>query len=148
MKFKTKTENELREESLAALGDYDFEVLEASDAISKKSGNPMIKIKIGLYIDGRIKNHVFDYLMESMGAKLRHFCDTVGLLREYESGNLTADMCSGRSGRVKIVIDSKDPQYPPKNAVKDYIVRAAKPLASAAPEAAKPTSGEEDNPFV
>lgn len=140
MEFKPKTESEIAASGLAPKGDYDFDVLNAEDAISQSSGNEMIKIKIGIYIGDSIKHYVYDYLIGSMEAKLRHFCDTVGLLSAYESGSLNAEMCKGRSGRVKIIIDDKDENYPPKNSVKDYIVRAAKPLA-------KQTEEKDDVPF-
>jgi len=141
MDFKPKTEREIREAQLAPKGDYDFDVLFAEDTVSKSSGKPMIHIKIGLYVEDAVKNRVDDYLMESMGAKLRHFCDTVGLLAEYESGTLTAEMCKGRSGRVRIIVDDKDEAYPPKNAVRDYIIRATKPLNVGA------TTEDDDLPF-
>lgn len=146
MDFKPKTEREIREESLAAKGDYDFDVLKAEDTVSKSSGKPMITVKIGLYVGDKVRHHVNDYLMESMGAKLRHFCDTVGLLAEYESGSLTAEMCKGRSGRVRIIVDDKDEAYPPKNAVRDYIVRETKAIASAVPESAA-KEPKDDLPF-
>lgn len=128
MNFDPKSEKEVSEAACAPAGEYDFDVLEAEDTISK-SGNPMIKVNLGLYIDGKVKNRVFDYLLGAMEAKLRHFCDTTGLLSRYESGQLEAADCIGRSGRVKIVIDPAG-QYPAKNSVKDYVCRPAKPLAS------------------
>jgi hypothetical protein len=127
MTFDPKTEKEVSEAACAPAGEYDFDVLNAEDTLSK-SGNPMIKITIGLYIDGSVKNRVFDYLLPAMEAKLRHFCDTVGLLKQYEAGTLEAADCVGRSGRVKIGIEPAG-QYPAKNVVKDYVCRPAKPLA-------------------
>jgi len=148
MEFKPETEAELKAKSLAPAGDYDFEVLTAEDKTSKK-GNPMIAIKIGLYIGEKITKHVFDYLMPSMGFKLRHFCDTVGLLARYEDGTLCADDCKGRSGTVKIVVDDSNTAYPPKNVVKDYVPRAVKPLGATVedePEGTKPED-KDDLPF-
>lgn len=129
MEFEPKTEQEVAEGALAPAAEYDFDVLDAEDTVSK-SGNPMIKVNIGLYINGVVKNRVFDYLLPAMEAKLRHFCDTVGLLSQYEAGTLEAADCIGRSGRVKIVIDPAKGSYPAKNSVKDYVCRAAKPLAA------------------
>lgn len=129
MNFKAKTEKEIQENNLLREGEYNFDVLTGTDEISKNSGNPMIKIKIGIYINGKIKFSLFDYLTAGMEAKLRHFCDTVGLLSEYEKGVLTGDMLSGRSGKCKIAIEKND-DYPPRNFVKDYVCRAAKPLAT------------------
>ena len=142
MEFTPKEEKDLKKpfDLLPDNSIYDFDVLTATDEVSEK-GNEMIKLNIGLYVTDRIGPRIFDYLLPSMEAKLRHFCDTVGLLREYESGRLTAGICEGRSGRVKVGIQKGkakpdgDGSYPDKNVAKDYICRPAKPLnASVIPE--------------
>lgn len=144
MTFEPKSEKEIAAAGLLPDGEYDFEVTEASDEISKRSNAAMIKVKLGIYNGATIGRFVFDYLMPSMAAKLRHFCDSVGLLKEYEGGALSAEMCKGRSGRVKLVIEQdKAGQYPDKNAARDYLVRAAKPLAAEAKTDGKP----DDLPF-
>lgn len=121
MKFTPKSEKELAEEGLLKPDNYDFEVLEASDEVSKKSGNPMIKLKLQVFgHDGR-SIHIFDYLMEAMAFKLRHFCDGAGILPKYEAGEVTALDCKGRTGKVLLAIQSdKAGIYPDKNVVKDY----------------------------
>ena len=145
MNFDPKTEKEVSEAALAPEGEYDFDVLNAEDTVSKNL-NPMIKVNIGLYIDGKVKNRVFDYLLPAMEAKLRHFCDTVGLLSQYEAGTLEAADCIGRSGRVRIVIDPAKGTYSAKNAVKDYVCRAAKPLGNTSQTAPDPVD-DGDIPF-
>lgn len=127
MEFKPKTEKEIEEEMIFPAGEYDFEVLTAEDTVSSK-GNDMIKVKIGVYVGSQIRR-IDDYLLPSMAAKLRHFCDTTGLLSKYESGTLEAADCFGRAGRVKIVVEPAKEAYPAKNAVKDYVCRPAKPLS-------------------
>ena len=128
MEFTPKTEEEIKAANLLEAGDYDFDVLVAEDAISSK-GNEMIKVNLGIYTGDKVRGRIFDYLMPSMEAKLRHFCDTVGLLKEYESGSLSANMCEGRSGKCRIIIqEDKAGKYDPKNTIKDYICRSAKPL--------------------
>jgi hypothetical protein len=151
MNFQPKTEKELREAQLASAGEYQFEVLEASDQISKRSQLPMIKIKIGIYNGESMRWHVTDYLTTSMESKLRHFCDTAGLLAKYESGTLTAADCMGRSGKCKLVIEEDEQgTYPDKNSVKDYISRPAKPITGPikpAPLAHVPDPDDSDVPF-
>ena len=124
MDFTPKSEDEIKRASLLEAGEYDFEILLANHATSK-SGNEMIKIKLGIYSGDRITNHVFDYLLPAMEAKLRHFCDSVGLLSKYEQGTLCAEDCQGRSGRCKLVIKEQE-GYPPKNDIRDYLCRPAK----------------------
>jgi hypothetical protein len=144
LNFKPKSEKEISEQMLAPEGDYDFEVLSSEAQVSKK-GNPMIKIKIGIYRGDTMANHVFDYLLTSMEHKLRHFCDTTGLLAKYESGTLSADDCAGRAGRVRLIVEQDEAQkYPAKNVVKDYILRTAKPLSAATKQS---TPEDDDVPF-
>lgn len=144
--FKPKTENELT--ALATVGQYEFQVLEAEDRESK-SGNPMIYLKLGVFNGDAMRWHISDYLVTAMEAKLRHFADTTGLLARYESGQLAAQDCVGRAGRVKLGIEQdKEGKYPDKNVVKDYVLRPAKPLPGPVAAAEVPYPNEPgDTPF-
>lgn len=119
MNFNPKTEDQIAEDSLLPDGNYDFNVLSAEDMTSK-SGNEMIKLKLLVLADLGEKI-VFDYILEKMAFKLRHFCETTGLIEVYEKGNLDSMTCVGKSG-VVVVGKSKDKtgKYPPKNVVVDY----------------------------
>jgi hypothetical protein len=145
MKFQPKSETQLTEDRLAKDGDYDFQVLEASDKKSK-AGNQMIELKLGIFNGDALRWHVYDYLVPQMEVKLRHFCDCTGLLAVYESGALAAEACRGRAGRCRLIIEEAEGSYPDKNVVKDYILRKAKPL-SPPPVQAPPAPGEDDVPF-
>ncbi len=120
MNFSHKKEEEVNTFDVFPKGEYDFDVVKAQDATSK-AGNSMIKLEIDIYAQNGKKSRVFDYLLESIAYKLKHFCDAVGLVKEYESDCITADMCSGRSGRCKIEIQAdKTGEYSDKNVVRDY----------------------------
>lgn len=147
MDFKPKDEKDLNSFDLLPDGSvYDFEVLEATDETSK-SGNDMIKLKIGIYTSEKIGPRIFDYLLEAMEAKLRHFCDSVGLLSEYEQGSLDAYSCRGRSGKCKIGIQPAKDTYPAKNVIKDYICRPAKALSGSHSESNIPDATSDLEPF-
>jgi hypothetical protein len=132
MRFQPKTEEELQAENLFPDGEYDFEVVEAEEAKSRK-GSDMIKINMKVYGPNGRQQFVRDYLLEAMAYKLRHFCEATGLLPDYEAGTLTDAKVNGRSGRVKLVTESgrKNPttgaDYPARNAVKDYVTDGVKP---------------------
>ena len=147
MKFQPKSEKQLSEDRLAREGDYDFQVLECSDETSK-SGNPMIKLKLGIFNGDAMRWHVYDYLVSQMEVKLRHFCDTAGLLADYESGSLSAELCRGRAGRCRLIIEEGEGSYPDKNVVKDYILRKAKPLNPPTAQAQPPKEDDSDVPFL
>lgn len=130
MQFQAKTEEELKAELLMPEGEYDFEVIEASDAVSKK-GNDMIKATLKVFTPDGGFRLVTDYLMAKMAFKLRHFCETTGMMDRYDAGDLQARHCEGRTGRVLIQVDperkSEDGSktYAPKNSVGDYAKAAA-----------------------
>lgn len=138
MKFNPKTEEQIAVAGLIPPGEYPFEVLFAEDQISKKE-NAMIKLKIGIYNAEGKCFHVTDYLVGTMESKLRHFADSTGLLPQYQSGTLSAEQTVGRTGTCRVVI-KVDPTgtYNPKNEVKDYVVRKAKPLVGVVSAVAQP----------
>lgn len=118
MRFTPKTEVELQEEGLLAEDKYHFEIVDAKDKVSK-SGNEMIELKLKIVGTQKI---IFDYLLESMGFKLKHFADSANLGNKYQDGSLMANDCIGKQGWVHIVISPAKDGYPAKNTVKDYIV--------------------------
>src|ERR1700739_2856565 len=138
MRVEPKTETEVAAAGLFAKGKYPFEVLEAAEGQSK-AGNDMIEMKVAIY-DGDKKRNVFDYLvsMDSMAYKIRHFADAVGMLKDYEAGNLDADKLIGCSGECLVDIDPEKNGYPAKNVIKDYVKSSDKAGVSASAPAAKP----------
>lgn len=120
MNFTPKKDEELNSFDVFPKGEYDFEVVKAVDETSK-AGNTMIKLEIDIFAPNGKKSRVFDYLLESLAYKLKHFCQAVGLHDEYEEGNINADMCFNRSGKCIISIKhDKTGNYPDKNEVRDY----------------------------
>lgn len=138
MKFQPKSEKEISEAGLLPVGEYPFEVVEAEDTISK-SQNDMVALTIKVYDLEGVGHTVFDWLVDTDKAayKTRHFAEATGLLPNYETGNLPADVMVGRSGYCKVVV-RKDTtgQYPDKNGIADYI----KPKAGTAAAASSPKS--------
>lgn len=120
MKFNPKNDIELNNFKLLPRGEYYFEVIKAKDRVSS-AGNEMIELELDVYADDGKKSRVFDYLLEIVAYKLKHFCQAVGLSNEYDIGNLSADMCIGRSGRCKVEIKhDKTGEYSDKNIIRDY----------------------------
>lgn len=145
MRFTPKTEAEVQEAGLLPAGEYSFEVLEAEDKISK-SGNEMIALKLGIEHEESLRG-VFDYLLtdERMQYKLRHFADAVGVLKDYERGEMKAEDLVGLSGKCKIVIQPAKDGYDAKNSVRDYVKRSNG--AEPEPVTAKKTNMDDDIPF-
>ena len=141
MKFTPKSQEELDFENLLPKGEYDFEVVKAEDAVSKK-GNEMIKVNLKVF-HGEGFQFVTDYLMEAMAYKLRHFFETVGMIDAYNAGSVQSADLVGVCGKVRIDIEPErtvekngvSTTFAAKNTVKDYGSKAAK---KAEKEAAKP----------
>jgi hypothetical protein len=152
MQFQPKAEDECKKEfKPIPKGEYAFEVLEAIDTISKEKpdgtgGNEMIQVTLAIWQGERVVCRVWDYLLPSMEAKLRHACDACGLLDRYQSGNLQAADFLGRTGRLKIKIKKETSDYPAKNEVEDYCCRPAKGLAANRGDEPPPLR-DEDLPF-
>lgn len=120
MQFTPKSKNELAMDGLLPKGWYDFEVMAAEDAVSKKSGSEMIKLKLRVFRPEGGEKHVYDYLIESAPGHLYEFCESTNLLDKYNAGTLKAEDCELKSGRVRIAVDDKNEAYPPKNVAKGY----------------------------
>jgi hypothetical protein len=128
-------------------GEYDFSVEKAEPKVSKKTGKDMIMLTLRVYDNLGRERVVIDHLIDSLMYKVKHFCDSVGLEAEYAAGGFLPEICVGRSGKCKIIIDEPEEgsPYQPKNAVKDYIKRTASQIAK---EPVKDDGfGDKDIPF-
>jgi len=135
MRFEPKTEEQVQQGSLLEPGEYDFEVVSAEEKVSAK-GNDMIKLRLTVFTADGGQRTIFDYLMDAVPHKVRHFAYATGLNDAYDSGALDANDCMGRAGRCKVRIEKdKAGAYPDRNTIADYLVAEAKPAAAAKPAA-------------
>ena len=144
MRVDPKTEQEVEEGGLLPAGEYDFEVADAEDTRSKK-GNDMIVLALAIE-DGDGRRHkVTDYLLDAVPYKVRHFASAVGMLKEYEAGNIPAHLLKGRTGKCRLRIDPAKDGFRAKNSVQDYV----KESGGAAPAVKAPASGliDDEIPF-
>lgn len=123
MKFQPKTEKELQERNLIPEGYYNFEMVQVEEKLSQ-AGNPMISLKMKIIDANNRERFVFDRLMEAFSEKLRAFCYATGLAEKYEQGELSADDCKFKSGRLHLVVsperNGNGTVYKARNEVKDY----------------------------
>lgn len=117
-----------REFQLLEEGIYNFKVESASFTYST-SGNPMIKLTLVIKHDGK-EFRVFDNLIgtRNMIWKLKHFADTTGLTKTYESGNFSFEVCRNQQGKCSIGKEDAKPKndgtngiWKAKNIVVDYV---------------------------
>ncbi len=133
---KPLTDKQLKEGDLIPKGVYNFQVMNAEESISK-AGNDMIKILVKIWMDDGRERTIYDYLLESMEFKLGHFAEVTGLLDQYKNNKLNAQDCIGKTGSLKIGIQSdKNGEYPDKNSIIDYITTPKSSMSH--PAAMKP----------
>jgi hypothetical protein len=126
MRVVPKTEEELKQEGsgpreLLRDGIYDFTVSTAEEGTSK-NGNDMITAKLDVFDSAGVSHWVYDYLTDgAMAYKLRHLAECVGLLGDYEAGELRAIDLEGRSGQVRIGREGAKGDFGAKNRVVDYV---------------------------
>jgi hypothetical protein len=123
-------------------GVYDFEVHEATDEVSKASGREQMKLALYVFNDTGQRRMVFDYLGtdEKSQWKVRHFCAAVGLIPEYERGEIDAFDCVGKQGKLTLMVRPQRGEYPASNSVRDYVAREEGAVKAVAPRPAAATS--------
>lgn len=155
MQFAPKKESEINKFENLPEGDYPFTVLESGIQISKSAknaGKEMVRLKISVH--GKdFDRHVYDYFADWFSEwKLKHFCETAGLARNYAAGDVRpeSDGWKDRTGMVRITIED-DPKYGEKNSVDDYLPseeQKVESLATPKPAVPAPVPSEEDDvPF-
>lgn len=126
MRFEPKSDAELYK--LLEKGEYDFEVIEAQEKVSK-NGNEMIEVALKVF--GPDKQHVIkDWIVD--GAKLKRFCESIGAADTYQSGELSADAVVGMSGKCKVAVEESE-QYGDRNKIAGYVTAKKKSESSGKP---------------
>jgi hypothetical protein len=122
MNFQPKTEKEIAESKLWPKGEYDFEIVEAFEKMSRSSGKPMIELKLRLSNGNGVARTLSDYLLKETPEKLRHAADACHVLDKYDTGRLSDTDFRGKRGRLKLGIEKdRKHRYPDKNVVLDYV---------------------------
>lgn len=129
--------NEMREFPLLEKGIYNFQVIKSELKMSNtgkyhnpaKECNPMISLQLLVWGNDGKEYTVFDNLIakSTMEWKTRHFCECVGLIKEYDSKTFNETLCEGRSGKVAITIQKGTERpdgsfYKDKNSVENYVI--------------------------
>lgn len=122
--------SELKRNRLMERGVYDFEVRSAENK-TFQTGSKGILLKCTVFQPNGGEKWIDCNLVFSEKAlfQVADFCAAVGLMANYESGNLDARDCEGRAGKCRVGIEEKE-GYEPRNKISGFVV--PKP-ANAAP---------------
>ena len=111
-------------------------VIEHVESKQSQKGNPMLVVTLRVWNADGLPSELTDYIvsMPSMIWKLRHLCESAGLLKEFEEKKFQPDMLLGKNVMVMIKtqpgkeipydkLNGKEPgaKYPAKNVIDDYI---------------------------
>lgn len=126
-------------------GEYEAVIEKATHKVSSK-GNNMLELEITAFDRNNVPVRLKDYLIftDSMSWKIRHCCDSVDLLKEYEEQKFTPELLVGKATRILVSsqkgqiipvekLNGKPPGsvYPDKNVIYDYVKKEnQKPLVA------------------
>ena len=78
---------------------YPFEIVSAEEKISKKD-NPYINLTLNVFV-GENTQTMYDIIMPQMPAKLKSFCETLGLMSQLQSRTLSVTDCGAGEGFIR-----------------------------------------------
>jgi len=147
IKFTPKTEDDLDSFENLKPGEYPFTVMESAEVESKSAKNAgKLMVKVKLCVHGMQDRHVYDYFADWFSEwKLKHFCETVGLGKDYARGEIdpSRNAWAGREGYAKIGEEAASGNYPSKNVVLDYLPDEDQKIEAAASEPMSPDLAKE-----
>ena len=120
MKFKPQSEEDAPAMSnVLKAGEYDAEVLEATESRSK-AGKDMLKIKLGVFRpSGSGQTWVWDYITET-SFKLGQIMRASNMEKEYLEGQVAADELVGKCFKVTLAVEPARGDFGERNGVKRY----------------------------
>lgn len=131
-------------------------IITSSQDTKSSTGNPMMDMIVTVYDENGKPHEVRDFLVftKTMMWKVIHFCDSAGILKEYETGNLCSKVAIDKRVMVKIVVEegkeipqdklqgkSMGSRYPDKNKVDEYIKQSDQGSKT-------PATGDNPPPFT
>jgi hypothetical protein len=145
--FESYTEEQVQEMAKPPIlpeGEYNFEIVKAIDELhdrdnnliplKSKAGNPMMELTLKVWGDSGEIHTIKDWIVltSNMMFKIRHLCETCGLLDLWNSEQLHASNLEGRLGKAKIIIQKgkeiplekrqdRKTHYDDRNSVQDYV---------------------------
>lgn len=122
MRFDVLTEEQLEAMKRKLLpGIYTFEVIDASEKVSKSTNKPMIELILKIYDNNGFEFIIYDYLVSDQKSswKIKDFCESIGKPEIYQTGTINVLSLAGNSGRLATKIERY--QERDKARVKEYL---------------------------
>lgn len=146
LQYDVMSEQEAMSERFQLIKEGIYEgVVTASQDTKSSSGNDMMDVTITVYDENGKPHDIRDFLVftRTMMWKVIHFCDSAGLLKEYEEGKLCSQVAINKRVVVKVSIEEgkeipshklndrpEGSRYPNKNKIDGYIKKEAQTTVS------------------
>lgn len=100
-------------------GTYLFEISRAEELMSKNKV-PMIKLTLKVKDKPDGGTWFVDYVSTKAPVKIKKFMEAIGLVDNYNGGQLTVEDCLGRKGHARFVHEYTD-EYGIQNVISSYV---------------------------
>lgn len=121
-KFTPVDEKEYSARNVWPAGWYAAEIIESVERLSQ-NGNLMFETKFQVFNDDGKHRLITGYVMVDGKAafQMRACAEAFGVLDQYKAGTLSEDDLVGKSGYVKLIVQTdSDGKYPDANKIADY----------------------------
>lgn len=143
-KFTPVDETEYRQRNVLLAGWYPATISDAPDGCVEKlskNGNLMFETKFQVFTENGSMRMLTSYIMADGKAafQLRSAAEAFDVLEQYKAGTLSEEDMKGKSGYVKVAVQSDpDGVYDDKNVIRDF--KKSAPGTIKASDVPKPTS--------
>jgi len=101
-------------------GEYEAEIVNAENKVSKSSGNPMIELQMNCHATEGNAVRVFDYIVNPSSLwKLKSICRCCGM--DFNEGKIDEQLLVGKRMSVKLKVRPATDNYSEKNEVVAYL---------------------------
>jgi hypothetical protein len=101
-------------------GEYEAEIVNAENKVSKSSGNPMIELQLNCHATDGNTVRIFDYIVNPSSLwKLKSICRCCGM--DFNEGKIDEQLLVGKRMTVKLKVRPATDRYSEKNEVIAYL---------------------------
>ena len=130
-------------------GEYEAEIVNAENKVSKSSGKPMIELQMNCHATDGNTVRVFDYIVNPSSLwKLKSICRCCGM--DFNEGKIDEQLLVGRRMSVKLKVRPATDKYSEKNEVFAYLenITSTTPMQATNSDTLKTAAVDTDNvPF-
>lgn len=137
MRYTPYTEAQIQSMNVLEEGTYKFQVGEVilndkfGSPLQDKNGNDLAKLKL-LVKDNEGRDRIVYTFLSGDGNfayKLRHFCQTLGMIEDYENGTFNIMRTLNKFGTANVIVkkgttkpDGSGDVWPDRNEIKDFVI--------------------------